>query len=97
MKKMVIVQINFSETALFVILPFQAIFIISEKDVARSSALRASPVTRESEIVQIAKAFLPARAAFIYKAAASISTARTPILLQSATGFWLSGTLLISP
>ena len=39
--------------------------IIAVKEVCRSSAVVASPVTRLSEIVQMASALLPARAAFM--------------------------------
>ena len=39
--------------------------IISVKEFWRSSAVVASPLTKESEMVQIASAFLPSRAAFI--------------------------------
>lgn len=39
--------------------------IISVKELCRSSAVVASPVTRLSEMVQMASALFPARAAFI--------------------------------
>ena len=46
----------------------RAIFIMSVKDTWRSWAGRASPVTRLSEMVSRARAFLPAAAAFRYRA-----------------------------
>ena len=59
-----------------------AISIILVNVFWRSSAGSASPVTRLSEMVSSASAFLPAAAAFRYSAAASISTHKTPSLAR---------------
>ena len=58
---------------------FRAISIMVVKVVCRSAAESSSPVTMLSEMDQIARARLPSLAAVIYRAAASISTASTPI------------------
>ena len=53
--------------------------IIWVKEVCRSWAPVASPVTMESDMVRIVSALAPAAAALAYRAAASISTASTPM------------------
>ena len=50
-------------------------------------ALKNSLVYKWSEMVSIQRAFLPAFAAFIYRAAASISTASTPMLRHRSLTF----------
>lgn len=57
---------------------------MSVKEVCLSSAVVVSPVMIWSDIVHIASAFFPALAAFMYKAAASISIAITSIFAHSA-------------
>ena len=61
----------------------KAILTISQNPVSRSSEESESPLSGQSEIVKMHKAFLPDLAAFLYKAAAYISTAKTPILSHS--------------
>ena len=56
-----------------------AMRIMVVKVVCRWSAGRSSPVTRWSEMEQMARARLPSFMAVQYRAAASISTASTPI------------------
>ena len=56
--------------------------------VRRCSEVVTSPVRTWSEMVLITRARLPAQAAFIYRADASISTQRTPILRQLSTFGW---------
>ena len=59
-----------------------ATFIMVVKEFWRSSAVVSTPFRTWSEMVQMHRPRLPARAAFSYSEAASISRAMTPILCR---------------
>ena len=67
------------------------------KEFWRCSEVVSSPVRMWSEMVQMHSARLPYRAAFMYRAAASISSAMTPIFFRPYRLSSPSGTSSWSP